>query len=86
MTWHIVKPLFTYFANKYSKDLGDKIRKGIARKKENGKYKGGRPRKKIDTDEIKHLRRAGLSYRAIADEMSKFGKKVSYSTVKRVCF
>lgn len=84
MTWHVVKPLFTYFANKYSKDLGDKVRKGIERKKENGNYKGGRPRKKIDIDEIKHLRQTGLSLRGIADEMGKFGKKISYTTVKRI--
>ena len=84
MTWHVVKPLFTYFANKYSKDLGDKVRKGIERKKETGKYKGGRPRKVIDTAEIQHLRQSGLSYRAIADEMNKFRKdKISYLTVKR---
>jgi len=25
----------------------------------------------------------GLSYRAIANEMSKFGKKISYTTIKR---
>ena len=54
------------------------MRKGIARKKENGKYKGGRPRKTINIDEIKHLRQAGLSYRAIADELNKFGKKVNF--------
>lgn len=84
MNWHVVKPLFTYFANKYSKDLGDKVRKGIARKKENGKYKGGRPRKMVNVDEIKHLRQAGLSYRAIADELRKFGHRVSHVTVKNV--
>ena len=84
MTWHVVKPLFTYFANKYSKDLGDKVRKGIERKKENGKYKGGRPRKQVNVEEIQHLRKAGLSFRAIADEMNNCGKKISYATVKRL--
>lgn len=28
LTWHVVKPLFTYFANKFSKDLGEKVKKG----------------------------------------------------------
>ncbi len=49
--------------------------------------KGGRPRKQINLDEIKHLRQAGLSFRAIAEEINKFlpnGKKISYVTVKRV--
>lgn len=85
MTWHVVKPLFTYFANKYSKDLGDKVRKGIKRKKESGKYSGGRPRIKVDINDILHLRKAGLSYREISLEMKKFGKKISYSTIKRLC-
>lgn len=85
MTWHVVKPLFTYFANKYSRDLGDKVRKGIERKKETGKYTGGRPRKDVDLAEVHHLRQSGLSYRAIADEMNKFRKdKISYLTVKRM--
>src|ERR1700679_2061479 len=33
LTWHVVKPLFTYFANKFSKDLGEKVKRGIAQKK-----------------------------------------------------
>ena len=46
LTWHVVKPLFTYFANKFSKDLGEKVKRGIAQKKAKGSYKGGRPSKK----------------------------------------
>jgi len=46
LTWHVVKPLFTYFANKFSKDLGEKVRNGIVRKKERGIYSGGRPKKR----------------------------------------
>lgn len=84
MTWHVVKPLFTYFANKYSKDLGDKVRKGIARKKENGNYSGGRPQLKVDSKELEHLRKEGLSYRAIAVKFSEAGSRISYATVKRL--
>jgi len=71
LTWHVVKPLFTYFANKFSRDLGEKIRKGIERKKECGRYKGGRPNKKVDNDEIIRLRASGLSLRAITDHINK---------------
>lgn len=35
----------------------------------------------LNAEEIKHLRQAGLSYRQIAEELSKFGGKVSFSTI-----
>ena len=87
MTWAVIRPLFTYFANKFSRDLGDKVKRGIERKKEIGKYFGGRPYKKIDAEQIKHLRMTGLSFRAIANEINKSlpGKeRISYGTVKNV--
>lgn len=87
LTWHVVKPLFTYFANKYSKDLGEKVKRGIAQKKARGLYKGGRPAKRADLTAIKDLRVRGLSLRAIAEQISNGNgskKRISYSTVQRL--
>lgn len=84
MIWHVVKPLFTYFANKYSKDLGEKVRRGIERKKELNKYSGGRPQKKIDVANVFKLRNDGLSLREIADTLNKEGADVSFQTVRRL--
>lgn len=87
LTWHVVKPLFTYFANKFSKDLGEKVKKGIALKKVKGAYKGGRPAKKADLAIIGALRAKGLSLRAIAKEINTGKperKKISYSSIQRL--
>lgn len=84
LTWHVVKPLFTYFANKFSKDLSEKIKKGIAHKKAKGVYKGGRPAKKADIDTIKALKAKGLSLRLIAQEINQGKserKKISYTSI-----
>jgi DNA invertase Pin-like site-specific DNA recombinase len=87
LTWHVVKPLFTYFANKFSKDLGEKVKKGIALKKVKGAYRGGRPAKKADLAIIGALRAKGLSLRAIAKEINTGKperKKISYSSIQRL--
>ncbi len=87
LTWYVVKPLFTYFANKYSKDLGEKVKKGIAQKKAKGSYKGGRPARRADLTAIKDLKAHGLSLRAIAEEINKDNgrkRKISYSTIQRL--
>ena len=87
LIWHVVKPLFTYFSNKFSKDLGEKIKKGIAHKKAKGIYKGGRPEKMVDLATIQALRSKGLSLRAIAKEINKnrqAKKKISYASIQRL--
>ncbi len=87
LTWHVVKPLFTYFANKFSRDLGEKIAKGIARKKALGAYKGGGRTKIVDWSAIEALRAKGLSLRGIANEFNVDKPKkqrISYVTVKRL--
>jgi len=89
LTWHVVKPLFTYFANKFSKDLGEKIKKGIQNKKDKGKYTGGRPSKQINIneDEILKLRNEGLSLRGIEKVINNNlpkKERISYGTINRV--
>jgi DNA invertase Pin-like site-specific DNA recombinase len=87
LTWAVCKPLFVYFANKYSRDLGLKVRLGIAQKKAKGIYRGGRPPKSKDIATIEALRSKGLTLRAIAKEIN-FNKseqeKISYSSVQRL--
>lgn len=48
MLWHTIRYYFNYFAWLYSKNLSEKVRKGIALKKAKGLYKGGRPKGKKD--------------------------------------
>lgn len=87
LTWHVVKPLFTYFANKFSKDLGEKIKKGIAQKKVKGTYRGGRPVKRVDLAIVRELKAKGISLRGIAEELNKDKPpryQVSYITIKRL--
>jgi len=87
LTFAVVKPLFVYFANKFSRDLGDKIKRGIAQKKSKNAYKGGRPKKAFDFARIEALRAQGLSIRKIVREINT-GKiernRVSFSTVQRL--
>ena len=87
LIWHAVKPLFVYFANKYSKDLGEKVKNGIVRKKAKGVYKGGRPVKQVDWNTIESLRGKGMSLRAIADQINSnkaARQKISYASVQRL--
>jgi len=87
LTFAVVKPLFVYFANKFSRDLGDKIRRGIILKKAKKAYKGGRPKKSVDVAVIEALRAKGLSIRNIVREINA-GKiernRISFATVQRV--
>ena len=66
MIWHVIRPLFSYFANVFSKQLSEKIRAGIQNKKNKGLYKGGRPKKTYDLDRIKTLHSEGHGTRKIA--------------------
>jgi site-specific DNA recombinase len=84
MVWNVIKPLFTYFANVFSKNLSDKVSKGIARKKEKGEYGGGRPEKKADLKLLKQLYDQTGSLRKAAElynlqQQTKKGK-ISYVT------
>jgi len=56
LIWHAIRPLFTYFANIYSRNLSEKIKQGIQTKREKGTYRGGRPRKTLDVERLKRVR------------------------------
>jgi site-specific DNA recombinase len=62
LTWNVVRPLFAYFANIYSRNLSEKIKLGIKTKKEKGSYRGGRPPKTVDVERIKRLRLSNNRY------------------------
>lgn len=88
LIWHAVRPLFTYFANKFSKDLGEKISKGIARKKAKKVYRGGRPKKVINMEKLTAILKPGnLSLRKVAQEYNKDlpkKEKISHVQVRRL--
>ncbi|MBP7055673.1 MAG: recombinase family protein [Candidatus Omnitrophica bacterium] len=61
--WHIVRHLFTYFANMFSRNLSIKVKNGIKNKKDKGLYSGGRPKKDIDYKRLLDIKGTGLSVR-----------------------
>jgi DNA invertase Pin-like site-specific DNA recombinase len=58
LIWHAIRPLFTYFANVFSRNLSDKIKRGIETKRQNGSYRGGRPVKRVDVEKLRLVRLA----------------------------
>ena len=83
--WNVIKPLFTYMANVFSQNLADKVKKGIARKKDKGIYNGGRPTKKGDIvllnklyDQTNSLRKTAEMY----NQQQTNKNKISFVTVR----
>ena len=62
LTWNVVRPIFAYFSNLFSRNLSAKIRAGIRHQQERGTYRGGRPRKTVDVERLKVLRLAHGGY------------------------
>lgn len=56
LTWNVVRPLFAYFANVFSRNLSEKIKLGIKTQREQGTYRGGRPSKQLDVDRLRAIR------------------------------
>jgi DNA invertase Pin-like site-specific DNA recombinase len=88
LTWNVVRPIFAYFSNLYSRGLSDRIRAGIQHKRERGDYRGGRPAKRVDADRLRTLVNGGkLSLRKLAAvynaDLPK-AQRVSYQTVRKV--
>lgn len=87
--WHIMRHMMTYFANNFSRRLSERVKGGIARAKEKGTYKGGRPSKKnkVDIEEIKQLYAKTRSYRKTAEiyNKSRYGtNRISRMYVQRM--
>lgn len=88
MVWHVVRPLFSYFANVYSRQLSEKIKAGIKNKKDKKLYRGGRPTKEIDLERLRtiltqdnQLPLRALTIRYNADLPKK--QQVSYQTIRK---
>ncbi len=68
--WNILRPIMAYYANLFSRVLGEKIRAGIRRKRAKGEYRGGRPKKEVDLSRLKQVhdlcRKTGEGWRRIA--------------------
>ncbi len=68
--WNVLRPIMAYYANLFSRVLGEKIRAGIKRKKAKGEYDGGRPRKEINLVRLAQVhgvcRKAGQGWRQVA--------------------
>ena len=87
LTWNVVRPIFSYFANLFSRNLSEKIRAGIQHKRARGDYRGGRPAKRVDADRLKLLLNGGtLSLRKLAAaynaDLPK-AQRVSYQTLRK---
>lgn len=89
LTWNVVRPIFAYFANLYSRNLSEKIKAGIRVKRQNGSYRGGRPCKNVNTHRIEALIADGPhGWRSLAkayNEGLPKSQQVSPSLVRRVC-
>lgn len=90
LVWHAIRPLFTYFANVYSRNLSEKIKLGIRTKREKGAYRGGRPRKTIDADRLRLLRLASpeIGWRKLTEAYNEGltgREQVSVSLLRQTC-
>lgn len=90
LVWNAIRPLFSWFAFVYSRNLSEKIKIGIRTKRENGTYRGGRPAKQIDADRLKTLRLSnnGYGWRRLTQAYNQGlpdKQQVSVSLLRRVC-
>ncbi len=90
LVWHAIRPLFTYFANVFSRNLSEKIRLGIQTKKAKGMYRGGRPRKAVDVQRLRQIRLAHPDYgwRRLSHAFNEglpSKDQVSLSFLRKVC-
>ena len=90
LVWNAIRPLFSWFAFVYSRNLSEKIKLGIKTKKDKGIYKGGRPSKTIDVDRLKQLRLTHKDYgwRRLTEAYNEgldTKRQVSVSLLRRVC-
>jgi DNA invertase Pin-like site-specific DNA recombinase len=89
LTWNVVRPIFAYFANLYSRNLSERIRAGIAVRRQKGLYRGGRPARTVDLDRLRDLCRSdGYGWRRLTrayNEGLARNQQVSVGVVRRVC-
>lgn len=91
MIWHVVRPLFSYFANVFSRQLSEKIRAGIRNKKEKGLFRGGRPKKTVDMERLKEIIKAEgrPPLRALViryNDGLQRSQRIGYTTLRKAVF
>ena len=89
MVWHVIRPLFSYFANIFSKQLSEKIKAGIKNKREKGLFRGGRPRKKVNLERLRSILSSNgrIPLRAIEMKYNTGipkAERLSYATIRKV--
>ena len=89
ISWHITRHVMQWMANRYSLMLSEKIRSGIAHKRGQGVYRGGRPKKMVDADRLRGLllKRDGLGWRrltTIYNQGLRSDQQVSFSLLRRI--
>ncbi len=90
LTWNVVRPIFAYFANLFSRNLSEKIKAGIRVKRQNGSYTGGRPCKNVSVHRIKALMSSEplRGWRTLArayNEGLRKAEQISPTLMRRVC-
>ena len=88
LTWNVVRPIFAYFSNLFSRNLSEKIRAGIRHKQQNG-WKAGRKPKVVNVERLKTLRAEYQSYgyRRLADAYNDglpSSQQVCFSLLRKV--
>ena len=89
MVWHVIRPLFSYFANVYSKHLSEKIKAGIRNKKEKNLFHGGRPRKEANLERLRSIlaTEGHIPLRAIEAKYNTGipkAERLSYATIRKL--
>lgn len=85
--WEPMMASFAWMAHNYSKMLGASVKAGIERKKAQGKYHGGRPKKKVPAWEIRRIYKQICSLRGTAKRYNQGRTKrerISYGTVRKI--
>lgn len=82
LTWNVVRPIFAYFSNLFSRNLSEKIRAGIRHKQAKG-WKAGRKPKVINVERLRELRlkHQEYGYRRLAEAYNE-----GLSPSQQVCF
>jgi DNA invertase Pin-like site-specific DNA recombinase len=76
-TYELLLPIFAWIARQESIRLGERVKAGMTRARNNG-ARFGRPRHGVPIDTIARLRKSGASLRAIASRV-----KISEASVRR---
>jgi DNA invertase Pin-like site-specific DNA recombinase len=80
----LILSILAWAAKLESQLISQRVKAGMERARKQGKLIG-RPKIELDFNQVKELRAQGLSYRAIARQLSKkLGEEVSYLTVYRL--